>query len=89
MRRHTTKKQPAKTKDPEPPTLQNRIQAVINKTPLANFGKVHARYTDEQENECTIRANSPADACRIIEGLRSAGFSANINPWDAKTVYAK
>jgi len=70
MRNNQPKRQEHQGK-PKAVTLRERVQKAVNRIPLANFGNVRVKYTDEREMECSMRAFSPADACRLIDGLRA------------------
>ncbi len=65
------------TKTPPITDERAKIQDAVNKIPLANFGNVKVRYTDETKTAVVMRAFSPADAVRLIAGLRELGYSAH------------
>lgn len=66
--------------------LRNAVQKIVSNTPLANFGNVKVRFADNEHDALIMRANSPADAVRLIAGLREKGYPAHGFTYDALKV---
>ena len=66
--------------------LRKAVQNIVNATPLANFGKIKVQFADTENDALVMRANSPADAVRLIAGLREQGYPAHGFTYEATKV---
>ena len=63
------------------------ITEIVKATPRASYAR--PKVTEEDSGRHIIKTGSPADACRIIDALRAAGYSAGLlDPRDSRTVQA-
>ena len=66
--------------------MKHEIQRIVRQIPLANFGNVKVQWEDKSETSVVMRAQSPADAVRLIAGLRERGYFAHGYTYDANKV---
>ena len=62
----------------------NKIKAIALATPRASFQKPHVR--EDEDGKYLVRAGSSADACRLVEAFRGAGYECNSSPRDWRLV---
>lgn len=62
---------------------RKELQKIVDSIPVANFGKIRVQVNGETLDELFMRTSSPADAVRIIAGLREKGISAHGYTYDS------
>ena len=62
---------------------RKELQKIVDSIPTANFGKVKVQINGDTLNELFMRTFSPADAVRIIAGLREKGINAHGYTYDS------
>lgn len=62
---------------------RKELQKIVDSIPTANFGKVKVQINGETLHELFMRTLSPADAVRIIAGLREKGINAHGYTYDS------
>lgn len=62
---------------------RKELQKIVDSIPVANFGKIKVQINGETLNELFMRTFSPADAVRIIAGLREKGINAHGYTYDS------
>ncbi len=62
---------------------RKELQRIVDSIPVANFGKIKVQINGDTLNELFMRTSSPADAVRIIAGLREKGINAHGYTYDS------
>ena len=65
------------------------LQQIIQTAPRASFARHYIKEDDHDPRRVMVRTGSPADAVRVIEAVRAAGYFARLeDPRQGRQVVA-